>query len=43
MDEEKKYCELKKNTRMMKSQKSDKERNKLIEDDKRNSIYKIIN
>ena len=42
MNEEKNYRELKESIRMMKSETSDTEKNKLIEDDKRTGTDEII-
>ena len=42
INEESNYCELKESIRMMKSQKSDIERNKLLENGKRIDIDNII-
>ena len=41
-DEEKNYCGLKESIRMMKSQRSDIEKNNLIEEGERKTIDKII-
>ena len=43
INDEKNYRELKESIRMMKSQRSDSEKNNLIEEGKRISIDKIIN
>ena len=42
IDEEKKYRELKENIRMMNSQRSDAEKNNLIEEGKKIAINKVI-
>ena len=42
INKERNYCELKQSIRMMKSQRSNIERNKLIEDGKRIGIDEII-
>ena len=43
IDEEKKYRELKESIRMMNSQRSDAEKNKLIEEGKKIGINEVIN
>ena len=40
---EKKYCELKESTRIMKGERSDVDRNKLIEDGKKWVLMKLLN
>ena len=42
INEEKDYCELKESIRMMKIQRSDIERNKLIEDVKEYALIKLL-
>ena len=42
INEERNYCKLKENIRMMKSQRSNIEKNKLIKDDKRVDIDEMI-